>query len=152
MTYPTTPTTWIPDGGAGFMKIGSAPHSTARVGGPIVVIPFDVVPSVANGVAATVVQATAFINSAHRVRRVYAAADAVGAATGKFNVYNGAGTPASILAAAKTIAAASTVAAADPASTGAADGPALYTLRADTTATDSSFTNLKAYLEVELLS
>ncbi|HEY3349399.1 MAG TPA: hypothetical protein VGM13_06475 [Thermoanaerobaculia bacterium] len=152
MTSPATPNLRISPPPSGFALIGGGADTVARTGGPIIVIPFDVVPTVANGAALTSVQARAYINSAHRVRRVYFAANGAATATGKLDVYAQAGTPASILAAAKTIAAAATVYASDPVSTGGADGPAEYTLRADTVATSAAFTDVKAYLEVELLS
>jgi hypothetical protein len=150
MTAPATPTSHLFGPPSGFMKVGGEPGS--RTGGTLVVVAFDNVASVANGQAVTDIQAYAYVHGAHRVKRCVFAASAVATATGKADVYDQAGTPASILSAQPTLAAAATAYNADPASTDAHVGPACYTLRAVTTATSAAFTNFKAYLEIELLS
>lgn len=131
----------------------SGGEGAGRHVGPILLVPFPVVDSVGAGVALTAIQSRLHINVPHRVRKVYAAASAVtGAST--FDVYDDAGTPASILSA--------------PATTGAADAQVagalaatvdkkqraagMYTLRATTAASTGALTNLQAYMEIELLN
>lgn len=96
MTYvPETPSSEIPAPQAGIMRIGGG--TGARGVGPIVVVPFPVVASVANAEDGTTVLARVHVHSAHRVRRAYGAASAAGAATGTFDVFSVGDTPASIL-------------------------------------------------------
>ncbi len=90
-----TPSSEIPAPQSGIMRIGGG--TRARAVGPLVIVPFPPVSSVANAEDGTTVLARVHVNSAHRVRRVYGAASAAGAATGTFDVFTVGDTPASIV-------------------------------------------------------
>ncbi len=114
-------------------------------------VAFDVVASVANGVAITTVQATCYPSPGQkfRVRGAYATASAItGAAT--FDVYNTEGTPATILSAPKALGLADAIVAgvvADQTKVYAAGYP--LTVRVTTEALTGALTNFRAFLEIE---
>lgn len=122
-----------------------------RVLGALQRVAFDVVASLADGVAITSVQATLYPSPGQkfRIRGVYGTcATKTGAVT--FDVYDTEGTPASVLSAAVTVATAGTLAAgvvAKESKVYAAGYP--LTLRATTAASTGALTNLRGFVEIE---
>lgn len=117
------------------------------------VIWFDTLGSVGAGVALTTVQARLYVPFASRLVKVVSRCSAkAGGADPQVDVYNTEGTPATVLAAPRTLAAADTSYenAAAARATKYASGYA-FTLRAQTNAGDGSITNLQAGIVVEKL-
>jgi len=113
---------------------------------------FPVVASVADGVVITTIQETLYgPPRPFRVRSAAASIDTItGAAT--FDVYNSAGTPATILAAPKAFGAAKAQVVgvlADPSAVYAAG--AYFTIRVTTAASTGALTNVRGLLEIETL-
>lgn len=138
-------------GGGQDVQIGG--EGVGRTLGPIAVIAFDTVASLADGVALTSVQATTHIPWTHRIRGAWASIES-NTGTVKFDVYDNAETPASIGSAAKTISAVDTATALALSDVAAPTkrAAAYYTLRAETAASTGALTKLRCFLEVEILS
>lgn len=128
-------------------------HGTGVAVGALLEIPFDLVASVGNSAVITDAVGWIPVGRAHRLRGVkFFCTAKAGTAAPTVNVYDSAGTPATILTGAVTLSAAATVYSgviAAPTTVQAAGS--YYTLRV---ATDSNgtVTNLKAILEIELTS
>lgn len=127
-------------------------NASGVVVGALSVERFPTVASVADGVAITTVQETLYgPPRPFRVRSAAASPDTItGAAT--FDVYNSAGTPATILAAPKAFGTAKTQVVgvlAAPATVYAAG--AYFTIRVTTAASSGALTNVRGLLEIETL-
>jgi len=116
--------------------------------GNLLVIPFDNIASLADGVALTSVQTRVYINHTFRLKAVHASCSAF-TGTAKFDVYY---STASVLSAPKTFAATDTEYSGAVASKSTKHAAGYLTLRCETAATTGALANVRAYVEIELCS
>ncbi len=119
--------------------------------GHLLLVPFNVVAAIADGVVVGTVQDRKYINRPFRVKGVYGLASAIAGATDpSYDVYTGA-TPATVLSAPVVLDTANAAYAGVVASPTVVHAAGIVSLRAITGATTGAITNLEVYLEIELI-